>query len=231
MHAQFHSEGNTFFKNKQFKEAITKYTEAIALDSNDVTFYSNRSACYAALNQWEEAAEDGRQCIICDKTFVKGYFRQALALQNLGNLDGASDACKRGLGIDSQNADLKKMSREIDEAQRQRKVEALIVQAENQLASKDIAEAFKTVDAALRMDPTNSKLKQLNDRVTPLYERAEKERKSKLDPKERQKEEADRLYKEAKFEEAIKAYTKCLDSISDKVSPSAPVIVDVFALY
>ena len=32
---------------------------------------------------WNEAAEDGRMCIITDKSFVKGYFRQALALQNL----------------------------------------------------------------------------------------------------------------------------------------------------
>jgi hypothetical protein len=67
-----------------------------------VTFYSNRygmqwyqeivwiifeslfrSACYAALEMWEEAAQDGQSCIVTDKNFVKGYFRQALALQNL----------------------------------------------------------------------------------------------------------------------------------------------------
>jgi tetratricopeptide (TPR) repeat protein len=101
------SEGNTFFKNKQYEQAIEKYSEAIQLDGSDVTFYSNRSACYAALNMWEEAAEDGKQCIIADKNFVKGYFRQALALQNLGRLDEALNAVKRGLGIDALNADLK----------------------------------------------------------------------------------------------------------------------------
>ena len=69
-------EGNQFFKNKQYEEAIQKYTEAIEFDKTDVTFYSNRSACYAALNKWEQAAEDGKQCIIADKSFVKGYFRQ-----------------------------------------------------------------------------------------------------------------------------------------------------------
>ena len=41
------------------------------------------SACYAALEQWEKAAEDGRQCILANKSFVKGYFRYALGLQNL----------------------------------------------------------------------------------------------------------------------------------------------------
>lgn len=217
------TEGNNYFKNKQYEEAIAKYTEAINLDASDVTFFSNRSACYAALNKWAEAAEDGRQCIITDKSFVKGYFRAALGLQNLGNLDGALDAVKRGLGIDSQNADLKKMSREIEEAQRQKKVDNFISQAESQLAANDGVNAYKTVDAALRLDPTNKTLARLMDRARPLYERAEKQRHANLDPKERIKEEGDTLFKEAKFELAIKSYTKCLDSISDKVRCSEVV--------
>lgn len=218
---QLKTEGNNFFKAKQYEAAIEKYTQAIALYSGDVTFYSNRSACYAALEKWEEAAADGRECIICDKNFVKGYFRQAVGLQNMGNLDAALDACKRGLGIESTNADLKKMCREIEEAQRNLKVEQLMKAAEASLASGEIPEAHKTVDAALRLDPTNTKLQQLRDRVQPLFERAEKARKATLDPRERQKELADGLYKEAKFEEAIKAYSKCLDAISDKSSELA----------
>eukprot|EP01038_Epipyxis_sp_PR26KG_P008776 gene8776-11852_t len=215
------NEGNNFFKNKQYEPAIEKYTEAIGLDPSDVTFYSNRSACYAALNRWQEAADDGRQCIITDKNFVKGYFRHALGLQNLGNLEGALDAVKRGLGIDSANADLKKMSREIEESQRLKKVEIAIAQAEAQLDAKDISGAYKTVDGALRIDPNNSNLTRLMDRVRPLYERAEKQRVSNLDPKEKIKEEGDKFFKDAKFEDAIRAYTRCLDSISDKSSELA----------
>lgn len=182
-----------------------------------MTFYSNRSACYAALNQWTEAADDGRQCIMTDKTFVKGYFRAALGLQNLGNLDGALDAVKRGLGIDSQSADLKRMSRELEEAMRARKVTAFVKQAEGQLAENDIAGAYKTIDSALRLDPTNSTLNKMMDNVRPKYERVEKHRLSNLDPKERIKEEGDAFFKAASFENAIKSYTRCLDSISDKV--------------
>ena len=152
-----------------------------------------------------------------DKSFVKGYFRAALGLQNLGNLEGALDAVKRGLGIDSQNADLKKMSRELEESQRVKKVENLIAQAESQLDARDVAGAYKTADAALRLDPTNSALNRLMDRVRPQYERSEKQRQSNLDPKERIKEEGDAFFKDAKFEQAIKSYTRCIDSISDKV--------------
>jgi stress-induced-phosphoprotein 1 len=213
--------GNDFFKNKNYENAIAKYTEAIAADPSDVTFYSNRSACFAALNKWTEAAEDGRQCIIVDKTFVKGYFRAALGQQNMGNLDAASDYVVRGLGIEPSNADLKKMSREIDEAQRQRKVEASITMAEQQLGSNDAVSAFKTVDAALRLDPNNERLKKLLVRVKPLYDRAEKERVSTLDPTERIKEEGDNLYKASQFEKAINSYTKAIDGIKDKTSEIA----------
>jgi len=215
------NEGNNFFKVKKYPEAIEMYSAAIALDPSDVTFYSNRSACYAALNKWQEAFDDGRQCVITDKSFVKGYYRAALACQNLENLDGALDFVKRGLGIDSTNADLKKMVKEIEEVQRGSKIDALTSQAEKQLADNDIYGAYKTCDAALRIDPTNAKLNKLNDRVKPLYERAEKSRISSLDPKEKQKEQADAMFKAAKFEEAIKAYTQCINNISDKSSELA----------
>jgi len=215
------NEGNNFFKAKDYAKAIEKYTEAIQLDPSDVTFFSNRSACYAALNKWQEAADDGRQCIITDKSFVKGYFRAALALQNLGNLEGAQDAVKRGLGIDSQNADLKKMSKELDEAVRTKKVDAYIATAESQIKESDFTAAYKTLDAALRLDPNNKTLNIMMDKVRPKYEMAEKQRLSKLDPKERIKEEGDTFFKAANFEGAIKSYTKCLDSISDKSSELA----------
>ena len=153
-----------------------------------------------------------------DKSFVKGYFRAALAHQALGNLEAASDAVKRGLGVDSTSADLKRMSREIDEAMRQKKVEMMMQQAESLMQSKDVAAAYKTLDSALRLDPNNKALNRLMDTVRPQYERAEKHRMASLDPKERIKEEGDTCFKNANFEGAIKAYTKCLDAISDKVN-------------
>lgn len=215
------NEGNNFFKEKKYVEAIQKYTEAIELDKSDVTFFSNRSACYAALEKWQEAAEDGRQCVITDKNFVKGYFRAALGYQKLGNLDSALDYVKRGLGVDFQNADLKKMSREIEEAMRLKRVDDAISAAEAQVSSGDWTAAFKTIDSALRLDPTNDKLNKMMDRVRPQFERLEKQRVANLDPKERIKEQGDQFFKEAAFEKAIASYTKCLDQISDKSSELA----------
>jgi stress-induced-phosphoprotein 1 len=215
------AEGNNFFKNKQYREAIAKYTAAIENDCTDVTFLSNRSACHAALEQWEQAAEDGRQCVVIKKEFVKGYFRYALGLQNMGNLEGAQEAVKRGLGIESSNADLKKMNRELEEAIRMKKVESSIESAEGMVKSGDVTGAYKTLDAALRLDPQNDTLNRMMNKVKPMYERAEKQRVSSLDPSERVKEEGDSKFKNADFEGAIKSYTRCLDNIRDKSSPLA----------
>jgi stress-induced-phosphoprotein 1 len=206
----FKNSGNAFFKDKKYTEAIAEYTKAIAEDATDVTFFSNRSACYAALKQWQEAADDGRQCIIVDKNFVKGYFRAGLAQQNLGNLEAALDAVKRGLGIESTNADLKKMSAELIEAQRLAKVDQSIETARSQMSSNDVYGAFRTLEAALRLDPNNDQLNKLMGQVRPAYDKAEKERVAGLDPVEKIKEEGDNHYKNSQFEKAIQVYTKAI---------------------
>ena len=102
------SEGNNFFKNGDYKNAIAKYTEAIQIDPSQTAYWSNRSASYAGLNMWEEAKQDGKQCIAVDKNFVKGYFRLATAQKSLNELDGARDTLNQGLSVEPRNADLKK---------------------------------------------------------------------------------------------------------------------------
>lgn len=204
------AEGNGFFRDKRYEEAIAAYSKAIECDANDVTFYSNRSACYAALKKWQEAADDARTCIMTDKKFVKGYFRAGLAQQNLGNLDAALDVVKRGLGVDSTSKDLKSMSAEITEAIRQSKVESALKQAREFHSSGDVYGAYRTLEAALRLDPANSNINDLMKQVRPAYERAEKQRVSNLDPVEAIKEKGDTLYKASNFEGAINEYSKAI---------------------
>lgn len=212
----FKAAGNGFFKEKSYAEAIEQYGKAIACDANDVTFFSNRSACHAALGNWQEAADDGRQCIMIDKNFVKGYFRAGLAQQNMKNWDAALDVVKRGLGIDSKNADLKKMSSEITESIRNSKVDSAISTTNDMIGSGDIYGAFRTLEAALRLAPDDDKLNKLMGEVKPMYERKEKQRVSSLDPLEVIKEEGDKYYKESNFEKAIEAYTRAINKHTNK---------------
>ena len=52
----------------------------------DHTYFSNRSASYAGLGDWENAREDGASCIKIKKDFIKGYFRKATAQEALNEL-------------------------------------------------------------------------------------------------------------------------------------------------
>eukprot|EP01041_Mallomonas_annulata_P000882 gene882-1708_t len=92
-------EGNALFKQQMFEAAAEKFTQALAL-CTDVTFFSNRSACYAAISLWDKAADDGLECIRLDRSFVKGYLRAAVALRTLGRLVEALDVVNQGLQID-----------------------------------------------------------------------------------------------------------------------------------
>lgn len=209
-------QGNNFFKQGKYEQAIAGYTRAIESDATDPTFFSNRAACFAALGRWQESADDARQCVTLDRTFIKAYFRLGFALQNLGNIDDAIDAIARGLGVDAANADLKKKMRELEELQRQGRVTALVVQAEQQVALSDWSGALRTIESGVRLDSENSALVRLKAVCQPRFEQEEKRRRASLSSTERLKEEGDKLYNDAKFEDAIRLYTRCLDATADK---------------
>eukprot|EP00632_Arachnochrysis_sp_CCMP2950_P005298 CAMPEP_0185706472 /NCGR_PEP_ID=MMETSP1164-20130828/21927_1 /TAXON_ID=1104430 /ORGANISM="Chrysoreinhardia sp, Strain CCMP2950" /LENGTH=320 /DNA_ID=CAMNT_0028373877 /DNA_START=184 /DNA_END=1146 /DNA_ORIENTATION=- len=217
----FKKEGNKLFQAGRHKEAIEKYTQAIAADGTDHTFYSNRSAAYAALEMWEEAAEDGRSCIRVKKDFIKGYFRLAVALRALKRYKDAVDNIKMGLAVDPGNADLKKQASEMEEIMRKEKVVALAAKAHELAQNSDFGEALKTIDRGLALDGGNKELTTLKARIEPKFQAAEKRRVQGLSRPERAKEDGDAKYKNADFEGAIAAYTACLDALPSKTTDLA----------
>jgi tetratricopeptide (TPR) repeat protein len=65
--------GNTALKKGDNTAALQRYSEAIALDSKNHLFYSNRSACLQKLKQWKKAESDAREALKLNVDFVKGY--------------------------------------------------------------------------------------------------------------------------------------------------------------
>ena len=108
------SAGNAKFMEKKYAEAIIEYTRAIAYVADEVTFYSNRSACYSEMKQWREAAADGLQCTLVEPTFIKGYCRHARAEYQLLNLNAAKDIVSKGLSLEPENTDLKSLLKDIE---------------------------------------------------------------------------------------------------------------------
>jgi len=101
------AKGNTAFQAKDYPEAIKHFTEAIGHDPTDHVFFSNRSACYASLEKYDEALSDGAECVRLKPDWPKGYTRKGLAEFFLKKYDDAIDTYKAGLKLAPEDAALK----------------------------------------------------------------------------------------------------------------------------
>ncbi|KAI9048606.1 hypothetical protein LZ554_007438 [Drepanopeziza brunnea f. sp. 'monogermtubi'] len=80
--AKLKAAGNTAYGAKNYDKAIDLYGKAI-LCKPDAIFYSNRAACYNALNEWDKVIEDTTAAINLDNEYVKALNRRAHAYENL----------------------------------------------------------------------------------------------------------------------------------------------------
>lgn len=80
--------GNEAYGNKNYSKAIDLYSKAI-LCKKDPIFYSNRSACWNALGEWEKVIEDTTAAIALDPEYVKALNRRANAFEQLAKYSEA----------------------------------------------------------------------------------------------------------------------------------------------
>ena len=98
--------GNAAYTREDLQGSISYFTDAIALDSTNHVFFSNRSASYLKLGQIEKALEDARKCISMNPSWGNGYSRLGQALIEAGNPTEAMAAFGQGLAVDPSNAAL-----------------------------------------------------------------------------------------------------------------------------
>ncbi|MEQ2267786.1 DnaJ subfamily C member 7, partial [Xenotaenia resolanae] len=74
-------EGNQAFKNCNYEAAYLLYTEALAIDPNNIKtnakLYCNRATAGAKLKKLNQAIEDCTSAIKLDDTYIKAYLRRA----------------------------------------------------------------------------------------------------------------------------------------------------------
>lgn len=223
------TKGNTFFKGGQYKEAIAEYQQAVKLDATVPAYWSNMAACFEKINEYEQMADAGRNCIKADRLFIKGYFRLATALKAMNDLPECIKTLESGLAIQSNNADLKKMKKEVTELQRGEQVATYCAKANELVAAGDIGEAHKTLELASRLDAGNSDIEALMKKVRPKWDQMEKKRKAGLSGPDLHKEKGDEKYKDAKFEEAIVEYTKCIDALLKAKKGGDPLALKAYS--
>jgi len=104
-------EGNAEFAAKNHEGAIAKYSEAISLDGSNHVYFSNRSAVYLELKKYPEAAADAQKCIELNASFIKGYYRLALAQLEQAQHDEAIATIRKGLKAQPGNTELGRLLR------------------------------------------------------------------------------------------------------------------------
>ncbi|XP_051682601.2 tetratricopeptide repeat protein 28 isoform X2 [Oryctolagus cuniculus] len=89
-----------------FHTAIVLYNEALAVDPQNCILYSNRSAAYMKIQQYDNALDDAIKARLLNPKWPKAYFRQGVALQYLGRHADALAAFASGLAQDPKSLQL-----------------------------------------------------------------------------------------------------------------------------
>ncbi len=72
--------GDSFFRRGNYEAAVNAYTEAIRLDPSNLTYFSNRAACFLQMQHYARCVSD------CDHVIntVQGEKRDELKLSEKG---------------------------------------------------------------------------------------------------------------------------------------------------
>ncbi|XP_060205439.1 outer envelope protein 64, chloroplastic [Lycium barbarum] len=95
--------GNQAFKEKQWQNAIGFYTEAIKLNGNSATYFSNRAAAQLEMGNFLQAEADSSKAIDLDKKNVKAYLRRGTAREMLGYYKEAIEDFRYALVLEPTN--------------------------------------------------------------------------------------------------------------------------------
>uniref|UniRef100_A0A2K5QVG3 Sperm-associated antigen 1 n=1 Tax=Cebus imitator TaxID=2715852 RepID=A0A2K5QVG3_CEBIM len=78
-------EGNQCVNDKNYEDALSKYSECLKINNKECAIYTNRALCYLKLCQFEAAKQDCDQALHLDDGNVKACYRRALAHKGLKN--------------------------------------------------------------------------------------------------------------------------------------------------
>lgn len=74
--------GNKAYGDKAYNKAIDLYTQAI-LCKKDPIYFSNRAACYSAIQEWQKVVDDTTTALSIDRVYLKAINRRAKAHEEL----------------------------------------------------------------------------------------------------------------------------------------------------
>ncbi|CAG5121036.1 unnamed protein product [Candidula unifasciata] len=96
-------QGNEFYKEHKYREALQCYSEAINLCPTCAAYYGNRSATYIMLQRYKDGLADAQFAIQLDTGFVKGYLREGKCHLALGSPVAALRSYRHVLELEPHN--------------------------------------------------------------------------------------------------------------------------------
>lgn len=108
------AKGNEALQKGDFTNAVKYYSQCIELDPKNHIMFSNRSAAYLALKDYDKSLQDAEETVNIKSDWAKGYLRKGQALFYLNRLEEAGSVTSKGLELEPNNAQLKKLFEEIE---------------------------------------------------------------------------------------------------------------------
>ncbi|XP_026418687.1 hsp70-Hsp90 organizing protein 3-like [Papaver somniferum] len=104
---QLKTKGRDAFQGEQYVMALHLFREAWGIRPNDAAVLSNMNACYARLDEGDDALEYATLLMHVRPEWPKPYYRLGVAHNILKRYDDAADAFQKGLTLDPENKELK----------------------------------------------------------------------------------------------------------------------------
>ena len=116
MAEDYKTQGNDFFKKKNYKKAIECYTKAIKLNRSEPTYYTNRASAYMATNNYDSALSDCRLALSLNPDHPRALTRGARCLIVLGQLAEAKEMMSHADRVQPDDQQVKEEYKNLSEA-------------------------------------------------------------------------------------------------------------------
>ncbi|RIA04267.1 hypothetical protein BRARA_K01511 [Brassica rapa] len=146
-------QGNEYFKQKKFNEAIDCYSRSIALSPNSVAF-SNRAMAYLKIKRYREAEVDCTEALNLDDRYIKAYSRRATARKQLGMIKEAKEDAEFALRLEPESQELKKQYSDIKSL-----LEKEIIERATGAMQRTAQEMLKTAGLEKKTELTDTEMK------------------------------------------------------------------------
>jgi tetratricopeptide (TPR) repeat protein len=101
---QLMKQGEYYYAQKQYNQAIEVYSEVIKRDLKNSLAYANRALCYNQIGKYDLAIDDCNKAIELYPKLVIAYVARATAYVETGEYDLAIADCNKALSINSRFA-------------------------------------------------------------------------------------------------------------------------------